>query len=164
MGKNKKKSPGGSFLEIERKFLVHRELLPPLEHGCDIVQAYIFCKNTKELRIRILKDTSFLTLKCHSYKCAREEFEYEIPLEEGKRIIQVGALYPPLEKTRYKVSYENKDWEIDIFKGAQEGLILAELELAFENEEFPKPSWVGKEVTGEKKYYNAHLYTASFVP
>ena len=98
----------------------------------------------------------FLTIKGETCGATRSEYEYEIPAEEARELLALCDT-PLVEKTRYVEMFCGKRWEVDIFHGANEGLRVAEIELAAEAEEFALPEWVGDEVTGERRYYNAAL-------
>ena len=99
-----------------------------------------------------------LSIKVDMNSIVREEFEYVIPIKDGQRLINIASSNPPIEKNRYFVIYDQMKWEIDIFERDNEGLILAEIELESPDQPFLKPSWVGKEVTQDKKYYNSNIY------
>ena len=144
-------------VEIEKKFLL-KENLPELTNGKKIIQAYIFINDEKELRIRISENNCLLSIKVDMNSIVREEFEYVIPIKDGQRLINIASSNPPIEKNRYFVIYDQMKWEIDIFERDNEGLILAEIELESPDQPFLKPSWVGKEVTQDKKYYNSNIY------
>ena len=146
------------MIEIERKFLVKGDFLPYVTRKEKIIQAYICNTSEKAVRVRIKGENAYITIKGPSDKngFSRCEFEYEIPVadaEEMLKLCESGFI----EKIRHYVVCENHTFEIDVFSGANEGLVLAELELASENEEFAKPDWLGEEVTGDVRYYNAYL-------
>jgi len=146
------------MIEIERKFLVKGDFLPFVTKREKIVQAYLCIASGKTVRVRIKGEKAYITVKGPSNKhgFARCEFEYEIPVADAEEMLK---LCEPgfIEKTRHYVVYKNHTFEVDIFHGANEGLILAELELEHESQEFPKPDWLGKEVTGDIRYYNAYM-------
>lgn len=144
-------------IEIERKFLL-KEDIPELKHGKRIIQAYIFISDQKELRVRISENNCLLSIKIDKDGIEREEFEYIIPIEDGQRLIDIAASHPPIVKNRYFVIHDQMKWEIDVFERDNEGLILAEIELESPDQPFMKPGWVGKEVTHDRKYYNANIY------
>lgn len=144
-------------LEIERKFLITQQL-PPLLNGKKIRQAYIFIEERKELRIRLTDQRCFMNIKVELNELIKEEFEYELPSEEGQRIIDIASLFPPIEKTRYVLNHSQLNWEIDVFDGLNQGLVLAEVELTEPGQSITKPDWIGIEVTHDKRYYNANLY------
>lgn len=148
-----------NHLEIERKFLIKKNFsIPETSQESKIIQSYLFICDKKELRVRIENQVCFLSLKINLKEIVRQEFTYRIPLEEGYELIKLGTTNPPIIKTRYVLPYKNNLWEIDFFKGENEGLVIAEIELQNVEQKFEKPSWIEKEVTHERKYYNSELY------
>ena len=143
------------MIEIERKFLVNKTLWQAPDKGCYFQQGYLAEKGCT-LRVRIAEDKAYLTIKGKTEGISRAEFEYEIPLEDARRLMKL-CLYPPIEKIRYKVEVGDKIWEVDEFLGAHQGLLMAEVELQSEDETFEMPIWAGKEVTGDARYYNSSL-------
>lgn len=145
-------------LEIERKFLVNREKwnLENKGKGCLFKQGYILTDPEKTIRVRLTDTDGYLTIKGISHGAVRQEFEYLIPPEEALELLHNFASNL-VEKIRYKVRVGDKTWEVDEFMGANAGLLVAEVELTYENEPFELPSWLGKEVTNESKYYNSNL-------
>lgn len=110
----------------------------------------------KTIRVRQTPDKGFLTIKGLSIGAARPEYEYEIPLKDAKELLDSFSV-AELLKVRYKILFDNKIWEVDEFSGDNSGLIVAEIELIIEDEQFNIPEWVGEEVTGQEKYYNSNL-------
>ncbi|RUT78620.1 CYTH domain-containing protein [Ancylomarina longa] len=147
-------------IEIERKFLVNTNLLPQLENGKKLTQGYIWNESNKSLRIRITDTKSFLTIKSGNNPLCRSEFEYEIPMTDAKELLRLCDT--KIEKTRYLIPIENHTWEIDIFEGKNQGLIIAEIELSSEKESFFLPKWINKEVSQESKYLNVELIKHPF--
>jgi len=147
-------------LEIERKFLVHKDLWTALAtSGAEkIVQAYLVNSPEKTVRVRIKGDQGFLTIKGISTGATRAEFEYSIPVKEAEELISLFSL-PLISKTRTTLVYAGKTWEVDVFEGENEGLIVAEIELQSESETFDLPPWADKEVTEDINYYNSRLMT-----
>lgn len=145
-------------VEIERKFLLNREKWEEVEKplGEFYRQGYLLTDPTKTIRVRQTSDKGFLTIKGISVGASRAEYEYEIPLQEAKELLDQFAV-AELSKIRYKISIGNHLWEIDVFLGDNKGLIVAEIELQNEDETFNIPEWIGEEVTGEEKYYNSNL-------
>lgn len=145
-------------IEIERKFLVRQELWEQLEKpaGIRIKQGYLITDKSKSVRVRIYGDTGFLTIKGESQGFSRMELEYPIPYDEAKLILEELA-GNVIEKTRYKIVIDTATWEVDVFSGLNEGLIVAEIELESEDEKFDIPDWLAGEVTNEEKYYNSML-------
>lgn len=143
--------------EIERKFLVKNF---SVIEGCRfdrIQQSYLFNELNKSLRIRIKNDLAYITIKGNQIGITRDEFEYQIPKEEALEIIQRFNL-KVLSKKRYYLNYGSLTWEIDVFEGSLNGLIVAEIEIPSENHKFEIPSWVGEEVTHDPSYLNAELF------
>ena len=142
-------------VEIERKFKV-KEHFRPTGVGIEMAQGYLSRDPRRTVRIRIAGIQGFLTIKGETCGATRSEYEYEIPAEEARELLALCDT-PLVEKTRYVEMFCGKRWEVGIFHGANEGLRVAEIELAAEAEEFALPEWVGDEVTGERRYYNAAL-------
>lgn len=142
-------------VEIERKFKV-KDRFRPTGVGIEMAQGYLSRDPRRTVRIRIAGIQGFLTIKGETCGATRSEYEYEIPAEEARELLALCDT-PLVEKTRYVEMFCGKRWEVDIFHGANEGLRVAEIELAAEAEEFALPEWVGDEVTGERRYYNAAL-------
>jgi adenylate cyclase len=107
--------------------------------------------------VRIAGDEGFLTIKGKTVGMARSEFEYPIPLAEAALLLDQLCLRPLIEKTRYTLSFGGHVWEIDEFSGDNQGLVMAEVELTSADEQVELPPWIGKEVTGDRRYYNASL-------
>ena len=150
-------------IEIERKFLVNydqwEQLVKPV--GEFYRQGYLLTDPKKTIRVRQTSDKGFLTIKGISVGATRAEYEYEIPFEEAKELLDQFSV-AELSKVRYKVAIENHIWEVDVFSGNNQGLIVAEIELKSENEKFVLPTWIDREVTGEEKYYNSNLVTKPY--
>ena len=147
--------------EIERKFLVDKSRLPNNLEGTKYTQGYISITDSGIVRVRIKGDIAVITIKSAGLGIIRDEFEYQIPMDDAKSLLELfnnGVIY----KTRYDIVYEGKKWEIDQFHKENEGLWIAEIELQFENESFEIPKWVLEEVTGNEKYYNSYLSKHSF--
>ena len=146
-------------VEIERKFLVQEEFRKNAHKIIEIVQWYLSVKPEKIVRIRMQDDKDFfLTIKgiSNASGLSRAEDEHKISREEAEGLLK-SCDSRMIVKTRYLVLVENHTWEVDIFHGDNEGLIIAEIELSSEDESFIKPAWAGIEVTGELKYYNSSL-------
>ena len=144
--------------EIERKYLVKHELLPELSNGVKMVQCYLVRSEKFTLRLRLADQKAFLTIKGRSSEdgLSRYEWEKEIPVSEAFELMALCGS-GVIDKTRYLVPFGKHTYEVDVFHGANEGLVLAEIELSDEQEAFEKPSWLGEEVTGEVRYYNSML-------
>ncbi len=146
-------------MEIERKYRVINELWAPLRNalkGALIQQAYLSVDPTCTVRIRIAETQAFLTVKGESRGISREEFEYAIPMADGAEIMKMVKT-AVINKHRYKVEFRGYTWEVDEFFGDNEGLILAEVELANESEQPEWPGWVASEVSGDPRFYNLNL-------
>lgn len=149
--------------EIERKFLVRGEAWrEAADRGCLIEQAYLALTDAVSIRIRI-RDTvaATLTIKSRAAALRRQEFEFVIPVDQAAELIMLrtGSL---IEKMRYKVPCGDLVWEIDVFEGTNAGLVIAEIELEREDQAFELPAWLGEEITGIARYYNASLAGCPF--
>ena len=149
-------------VEIERKFLVtntnYKMGIPQ-----QIAQGYICSDKDRVVRIRIIDDNAFITIKNSTIGFARNEYEYQIPVQDAREMLQNTCIQPIISKTRYVLEYKGKIWEIDEFHGLNEGLVIAELELENENDSYEKPDFVGDEVTGNPQYYNALLFKNPYI-
>ena len=145
-------------LEIERKFLVAGDFKPFANKATRIIQGYLSSVPERTVRVRIKDDKGFLTVKGTSSKSGTTRFEWEkeIPVGEAQELIAICES-GVIDKTRYIVEAGRHIYEIDEFHGDNQGLIVAEIELASEDETFAKPQWLGKEVTGDTRYYNSML-------
>lgn len=145
-------------LEIERKFLINKSIWEKLEKpkGNFMRQGYISTDPNKTIRVRLTDEKAFLTIKGKSVGATRAEFEYEIPQNDAKELLDNFA-ESELSKIRYKINFEGKTWEVDEFYGDNEGLIIAEIELNSEEEAFSKPDWIDQEVTDDARYFNSNL-------
>ncbi len=146
------------MLEIERKYLLEtmdwkKEIIQSITN---IKQAYLFEDHEKSVRIRVRSDQAFMTIKMGK-GVTRNEFEYSIPVSDAEEMIEKASLLC-LEKDRYVIEYQGAIWEIDVFKGKYEGLVLAEIELRDENQEIQLPAWIGEEVTNDPAYLNVNLF------
>ncbi|MBD5348467.1 MAG: CYTH domain-containing protein [Bacteroides sp.] len=144
-------------VEIEKKFLVNSHEYRNMASACHtIVQGYLSKEPERTVRIRIIDDKGFITVKGKTIGCKRLEFEYEIPLDDAKDMLKL-CLSPILEKKRYIVNYCGYKWEIDEFEGYLAPLVIAEVELPDESLPLQLPAFIGEEVTGNPKYYNSNL-------
>lgn len=146
-------------IEIERKFLVKDDSYKQMAYSSShIVQGYICSARGRTVRVRIRDEKGYLTIKgpADVKGLGRYEWEKEIPLQEAQELIR---LCEPgmIDKTRYLVRSGKHIFEVDEFYGENEGLVVAEVELAAENELYEKPAFVGEEVTGDVRYYNSFL-------
>ena len=148
--------------EIERKFLIDINKWPTNQKGILYQQGYLAITEKGIIRIRIKAELSTLTVKSKGTGISRDEFEYEIPIDEAKNLLEL-CQNDIIIKTRYKVMCNNKLWDVDEFHGKNKGLWIAEIELKTEDEKFEQPDWIKKEVTGNKNYYNAFLSMYPFL-
>ena len=160
--------------EIERKFLVKSDgFIAQATQHYEIMQGYLCKEADKTIRVRIRDDRAFLTIKSNILRegLAKFEWEKEIDTSDAKELMQL-CLPSPILKTRYIIPVESqkskvesqkskvesqRKWEVDVFHGHKQGLVLAEIELGDENEPFDRPEWLGEEVTGQPQYYNANM-------
>jgi len=149
-------------IEIERKFLLQNSDWKEFsDNGVQIKQGYLNSNTERTVRVRILDEKGFLTIKSKTVNITRQEFEYEIPLEEALQLLKICEK-PLIEKKRFKVLVDNIIWEIDEFKGDNKGLIIAEVELQNEDQQVTLPNWIGKEVSNDDRYYNSSLIQTPF--
>ncbi len=144
-------------IEIERKFLVKNTNFKEYAHSKKYYQqGYIHSDADKSIRIRIVGQEAFVTIKGTRNQMSRLEFEYAIPFEEAQILLKelCGEL---IEKERYLIKSNKHTWEVDVFLGKNKGLIVAEIELETEEDIFDKPEWLGKEVTQDSRYFNSNL-------
>ena len=145
-------------MEIERKFLVNGEYKSQAVRSFRIVQGYLSSVTGRTVRIRIKGNKGYITIKGKSNESglSRYEWEKEIPLNEAEELLllcEPGAI----DKTRYEIQAGKHIFEVDEFYGDNEGLTIAEVELESEDESYLKPEWIGREVTGDRRYYNSCL-------
>lgn len=149
--------------EIERKFLVVDDSWrQAVVRSARYRQGYLAGGKSSSIRIRTTDGGAWLNIKGATLGVRRREYEYPIPPADAAEMLAElceGAL---IEKTRYFVEYEGKVWEVDVFEGDNEGLVVAEVELGSETETFARPSWVGAEVSNDTRYYNVCLVTHPF--
>ncbi len=145
-------------IEIERKYLVNKDKWKQVvkAEGNYYRQGYLLVELNKTIRVRLTDRGGFLTIKGLAVGASRSEFEYTIPKEDAETLLN-SFCNTEIIKTRYKVLYHGKLWEVDEFAGDNEGLIIAEIELSNEQEIFDLPEWIDREATGEEKYYSSNL-------
>ncbi|GAA6618590.1 CYTH domain-containing protein [Scytonema sp. NUACC26] len=148
--------------EIERKFLVKGDSWRNLAEGSAYRQGYIATQRGATVRIRIVGDRGYITIKGPTVNYSRAEFEYSIPLEDAEEMLDTLCQQPLIEKIRYKVEWGGLIWEIDEFEGVNKGLILAEVELNDEKQQIELPAWVGEEVSSNPRYFNSNLVKNPF--
>ena len=150
-------------VEIERKFFVaDPSWREHADEGVLIRQSYLATNGRASVRVRIRGDgKATLTVKLPGSGLSRLEFEYDIPADEAEVLMRVrqGGL---VEKTRYRVTVAGMVWEIDVFSGENDGLVIAEIELEQEDQPFARPAWLGPEVTGDERYHNSRLAQRPF--
>jgi len=149
------------MIEIERKFLVKGDFHPYAIKKSQIMQGYLCASPERTVRVRIKDEEAFITVKGPGGKTgfSRAEFEYAVPYQDAVEMMKFCGT--AIEKERYYVPNGKLMFEVDVFHGIHEGLVIAELELPSEDEPFNRPDWLGKEVTGDKRYYNSYLSTLS---
>jgi adenylate cyclase len=150
-------------LEIERKFLVDHEKWKQVKKpkGTPYRQGYLLNDELRTIRVRVTDKKGYITLKGATSGISRKEFEYDIPLTDGIELLD-GFARSQVEKIRYRIRFKGKLWEVDEFSGDNAGLIMAEIELKDEKEEFDKPGWVTCDVSDDERYYNSNLSVKPF--
>jgi CYTH domain-containing protein len=145
-------------VEIERKFLVSGDFRQYVVSSKRIIQGYLCADSGRTVRIRIAGEKAYITIKGPSDEkmWSRYEFEQEIPVSDAEHLLELCP-HGIIEKVRHYVPCGGHTWEIDVFHGDNEGLTIAEIELASENETFDLPTWIGEEVTTDRRYYNSML-------
>ncbi|MDR1555760.1 MAG: CYTH domain-containing protein [Tannerellaceae bacterium] len=146
------------MIEIERKFKVAGDFSEEVAYSRRITQGYICAGQGANVRVRISGEEAFLTIKGPSDEklWSRYEFEQKIPLPDAVELMKL-CVTGLIDKVRHYIPKGGHVWEVDVFYGDNEGLVIAEIELSSENETFDKPSWIGEEVTSDKRYYNSML-------
>lgn len=149
-------------VEIERKFLITGDgWRQPPERQTRFSQGYLSRDPARTVRVRLAGDKAFLTIKGATQGATRAEFEYEIPVPDAQALLDLSD-GPVVEKIRHLCLHEGMTWEVDEFLGANAGLLVAEIELASEGQDFARPQWLGEEVTGDARYVNANLAVKPF--
>jgi len=144
--------------EIERKFLLASdEWRREVAEHFDLVQGYLSRDAQSAIRVRVKGEKAQLNIKHTLDGIHRLEFEYPIPVEDARELLQRVALRPLIDKTRHHVRRGRHLWEIDEFRGENAGLVVAEIELSAADEAFERPSWLGEEVSDDARYYNSNL-------
>jgi adenylate cyclase len=144
-------------IETERKFLVKHGFVPTAGKNMRIRQSYFSIHPGRTIRLRITDVKGYITFKSTRIgSFSRNEWEFEIPLKEAEELITI-CLPGIIDKTRYYIPFGDHTFEVDVFHGKNEGLVIAEIELKSESEEFEKPEWLGEEVTDNPQYYNSNL-------
>lgn len=144
-------------LEIERKFLVKSDHWRTGAVGKLYRQGFISIQKGRTVRVRVVEDMGYLTIKAAAQGIARTEFEYPIPLQDAQTLLGQHCLPHLIEKTRYRIEHAGLVWEVDEFLGLNQGLIVAEVELESADQPIELPNWVGQEVTHQTRYLNSAL-------
>ncbi len=145
-------------VEIERKFLVvGDQWRHDVEQSTHIVQGYLASAGRATVRVRIKGDDAFLTIKGRTEGISRSEYEYQIPVEDAQAMLAELAQGPVVDKVRHLVPSAGHMWELDVFAGDNEGLVMAEVELSSDDEAVDLPAWAGAEVSDDDRYYNVNL-------
>ena len=148
--------------EIERKFQVSDTAIIDTLAGERLTQGYLSHDKNATVRVRTTGDTAWLTIKGKTVGATRSEFEYPVPQEDARQMLDELCGAGVIDKTRYRLPQGELCWEIDVFHGDNDGLIVAEIELPSEDSPFDKPDWLGEEVTGDARYYNSALSSTPF--
>ena len=149
--------------EIERKYLVTDNSYKEAAIKTLYRQGYLSSSRDRVVRVRVTDNSAYITVKGPNSGCTRSEYEYEIPYEDGVDLIDNLCEKPMIVKYRYKLKHQGFIWEIDEFLGENKGLIIAEIELKEDKQDFPMPRWVGKEVTDDARYYNSNLIKKPYI-
>lgn len=149
-------------VEIERKFLLQGDAWRGLGQAVLLRQGYLSSARERVVRVRIEGEQAMLTIKGANVGATRGEWEYAIPLADAVELLDGLCEQPLIEKHRHRIEHAGMVWEVDEFLGANAGLVVAEIELASEDQPFEKPDWVGAEVSGDARYYNANLIRHPF--
>lgn len=148
-------------IEIERKFLVADRSCAENVAGVRIAQGYLSLDPDRTVRVRLAGDDAWITIKGRSEGLRRAEFEFAIPPDEANALLAM-CLHTVIDKTRHRIPIGDHVWEVDVFHGDNEGLVIAEVELRDESDLPVLPSWLGAEVTDDPRFLNANLSTAPF--
>ena len=148
-------------VEIERKFLVRGDSWNEGTPGVRIAQGYLSLDPARSVRVRLAGDNAWLTVKGASTGITRAEFEYPIPVDDARALLEI-CLPSVIDKTRHRIPFGGHLWEIDVFHGANEGLVMAEVELVDDSADPALPPWVGEEVSEDVRYYNTSLAARPF--
>ncbi|MEI2786160.1 MAG: CYTH domain-containing protein [Candidatus Nanopelagicales bacterium] len=150
-------------LEIERKFLVINDTwMSDVRLRTRIVQGYLAHTDTTTVRVRIKGEVAFLTIKGTSKGISRTEYEYEIPVADAEAMLAEMAQGPVIDKVRHLIDVDGHTWEFDVFAGENAGLVMAEIELASDSQEYTVPGWAGLDVSDDPRYYNVNLASNPF--
>ena len=148
--------------EIERKFLVRDASFKLISTGVLYRQGYLNRNVERTVRVRVAGELAYITIKGVTNGMERLEFEYTIPMKDANELLETICIKPLIEKFRYKFASDGHVWEVDEFIGDNKGLTVAEVELLSADEIVVLPNWIGKEVTGDVRYYNSNLVINPF--
>jgi adenylate cyclase len=143
-------------IEIERKFLVTSDSWRDTASSRRIAQGYLSREPDRVVRVRLIGDAAFLTIKGRTTGVSRSEFEYAIPVDHARELLAM-CIPTAIDKTRHELEFAGFTWEIDEFHGANAGLVVAEIEIPAANAIFDRPDWLGAEVSSDFRYTNSHL-------
>jgi len=149
-------------IEIERKFLLRNDAWRTMGQGTTYRQGYLSVEPARSVRVRLAGAQAWLTIKGKSEGISRQEYEYAIPVEDAIHMLDHLCQQPLIEKVRYRIHLDGLCWEVDEFAGANRGLIMAEVELDHPDQAVNLPDWIGEEVTGDPRYYNAAMVANPF--
>ncbi len=149
-------------VEIERKFLLTGDAWRTLGEPVLLRQGYLSSDPDRTVRVRIEGEAGTMTIKGRSVGATRAEWEYPIPLLDANQLLDRLCQQPIIEKYRRRIAFAGNTWEVDEFLGANQGLVVAEIELASEEQPFDKPDWIGEEVTHDRRYFNSSLIREPF--
>lgn len=144
-------------IEIERKFLVQGEAWKQQGRSELLRQGYLSSHPERTVRVRIEGDKAVMTIKSKSVGASRGEWEYPLPMADAAEFLDTLCEQPIIEKVRHRIDFAGFTWEVDEFLGANAGLVVAEIELPSEDQQFDRPDWVGEEVTQDQRYFNSNL-------
>lgn len=145
-------------IEIERKFLVIDDSWRnQVQKSVAMSQGYLVGSDKASVRVRIAGDSAYMNIKSATLDVTRKEYEFTIPLQDAREILDQLCDKPLIEKVRHYVPQGQHTWEIDVFEGDNAGLVVAEIELGHAEESFHRPAWLGEEVSADKRYYNVCL-------
>ncbi|WP_274424784.1 CYTH domain-containing protein [Chelativorans sp. YIM 93263] len=148
-------------LEIERKFLIaHEGWRSSVQEELHLRDGLIADDAGRKVRVRICNGSGSLTIKGRRQGLARSEFTYDLPLHEAEGLLRTVCEGRVVEKVRYLVPHEGFTWSVDVYGGVLAGVVIAEVELQFESQEFGRPDWIGQEVTGDPQYSKINLLAA----
>lgn len=148
--------------EIERKFLLNHMPAQLMTKGIKMAQGYMINQKQKVVRVRLAGNAGFLTIKGPTVNTARKEFEYPIPADDARQMLDLFCVKPFVEKTRFSIEHAGFEWVVDRFEKENLGLVVAEIELTHIDQAFEKPDWIGEEVTHDSRYYNSNLIQSPY--